>query len=444
MTTKANRLKTPVWCAFPVDGPALVRGRRAAAGELRDNNRPHDAFPAAFHNAVTRSEPNSTARLLRPLLLSSVLVHSAFVGSRVAVTLYAIKLQASAFDVGLLMALYGLLPMLFSVAVGRLIDRVGVLKPMIFSSSLLALFLLLPLAWPGMAALYLASALSGLTFTFYMISVQNTAGVIGKPSELTANFNKLSLCFSTSGFVGPMLAGFAIDSIGHRWTFLVLALCALPAAVTLVASKFAPPGPKPQDARNRKVSLAELLLDKRLQRVFIASGLLSIAWDAFAFAIPLYGSRIGMSASEIGIVLGAFAAATFCIRIFLPALSRRYKPWRLILVSMLCACACFLSLPLSTSFATLLPVAFALGLGLGMSQPMVLSLIHTAAPAGRAGEAVGVRATLVTFSQTAMPLMFGILGAALGMAPVFLSMALLLAGGSWYVRRTRVSDTPPA
>ena len=377
MTTKANRLETPVWCAFPVDGPALVRGRRAAAGELRDNNRPHDAFPAAFHNAVTRSEPNSTARLLRPLLLSSVLVHSAFVGSRVAVTLYAIKLQASAFDVGLLMALYGLLPMLFSVAVGRLIDRVGVLKPMIFSSSLLALFLLLPLAWPGMAALYLA-------------------------------------------------------------------LCALPASVTLVASKFAPPGPNPQDTRNRKVSLAELLLDKRLQRVFIASGLLSIAWDAFAFAIPLYGSRIGMSASEIGIVLGAFAAATFCIRIFLPALSRRYKPWRLILVSMLCACACFLSLPLSTSFATLLPVAFALGLGLGMSQPMVLSLIHTAAPAGRAGEAVGVRATLVTFSQTAMPLMFGILGAALGMAPVFLSMALLLAGGSWYVRRTRVSDTPPA
>ena len=90
------------------------------------------------------------------------------------------------------------------------------------------------------------------------------------------------------------------------------------------------------------------------------------------------------------------------------------------------------------------PVAFALGLGLGMSQPMVLSLIHTAAPAGRAGEAVGVRATLVNFSQTAMPLMFGVLGATLGMAPVFLSMAMLLAGGSWYVRRTRVREGQPS
>ena len=58
--------------------------------------------------------------------------------------------------------------------------------------------------------------------------------------------------------------------------------------------------------------------------------------------------------------------------------------------------------------------------------------------------AVGVRATLVTFSQTSMPLMFGALGATLGMTPVFLSMSLLLAAGAWYVRRTRVSDTPPA
>ena len=405
--------------------------------ELRDNTSHHDAFTAAFHKLVTHSESRSTARLLRPLLLSTMLVHSAFIGSRVAVMLTAIKLQASAFDVGLLMALYGLLPMVLSVAVGRMIDRVGVLRPMIVSSFLLALCLLLPFVWPGMAALYIASALSGLVFTFYMISVQNTAGVIGTPAELTANFNKLSLCFSTSGFIGPMLAGFAIDSLGHRWTFLVLALFALPAAATLVISKFAPPGPKPRDLRNRKASLAELLLDKRLQRVFIASGLLSVAWDAFALVIPLYGSRLGLSASVIGVILGAFAAATFSIRLFLPALSRRYKPWRLIFISMLCSCVCYALFPLSNSFATLLPLAFALGLGLGMSQPVVLSLIHTAAPEGRAGEAVGVRATLVTFSQTTMPLMFGALGATLGMAPVFLTMSLLLAAGSWYVRRSR-------
>jgi len=34
----------------------------------------------------------------------------------------------------------------------------------------------------------------------------------------------------------------------------------------------------------------------------------------FTFAIPIYGSRIGLSASSIGLVLGSFSVATFVIR----------------------------------------------------------------------------------------------------------------------------------
>jgi MFS family permease len=61
----------------------------------------------------------------------------------------------------------------------------------------------------------------------------------------------------------------------------------------------------------------------------------------------------------------------------------------------------------------LLALAFVLGLGLGMAQPMVMSLLYSAAPAGRVGEAVGMRTSLVNLSQTAMPLVFGALGSAL-------------------------------
>jgi MFS family permease len=82
-------------------------------------------------------------------------------------------------------------------------------------------------------------------------------------------------------------------------------------------------------------------------------------------------------------------------------------------------------------------VAFLLGLGLGMSQPMVMSLLHNTVPPGRAGEAVGVRMTLVNISQIAIPLLFGALGAWLGMLPVFWATSLLLSGGSWYAKRRR-------
>ena len=81
---------------------------------------------------------------------------------------------------------------------------------------------------------------------------------------------------------------------------------------------------------------------------------------------------------------------------------------------------------------------FTLGLGLGAPQPMMLTLLHESAPPGRAGEALGLRTTLINGSQTIMPLLFGAVGAALGMAPVFWAISgALLAGGVFanHVRR---------
>jgi hypothetical protein len=48
---------------------------------------------------------------------------------------------------------------------------------------------------------------------------------------------------------------------------------------------------------------------------------------------------------------------------------------------------------------------------------------------------VGVRTLLLNVSQARIPLMFGALGAALGMAPVVWSMAAALLAGAWYARR---------
>jgi MFS family permease len=82
-----------------------------------------------------------------------------------------------------------------------------------------------------------------------------------------------------------------------------------------------------------------------------------------------------------------------------------------------------------------LGLMFLLGLGLGSPQPMVLTLLHESAPEGRAGEALGLRTTLINGSQTVMPLLFGAVGAALGMMPVFWTMSAALILGSFYARR---------
>jgi hypothetical protein len=81
--------------------------------------------------------------------------------------------------------------------------------------------------------------------------------------------------------------------------------------------------------------------------------------------------------------------------------------------------------------------AFILGLGLGATQPSVMSLIYATAPAGRAGEAVGLRSVVLNASSTVLPLAFGGVGAAVGMTPVFWSMAGMLACGGWFARAQR-------
>jgi len=377
-------------------------------------------------------------RTLYLLIFITLLNHSVFAGTRVAVSLYALHLHATPFMVGVLMALYALLPMLFAVSMGRFSDRFGARMPMLTGSIALAAGTLIPYLWESLVALSVASVLIGSSFMMYHVAYQNIVGYLGRPEDRPVNFSLAALGFSISGFTGPMIAGFGIDWIGHAATFAALAVFPLVPIALLGFDRIRlPHAPAHGTAPDPGRRVADLLRHRELRPIFIASGLLATAWDMFTFAMPIYGSRIGLSASSIGLVFGSFSVATFVIRIFLPALSRRLTAWPLLTVSLATAGATFLLFPLLERAGLLMGLAFLLGLGLGMSQPMVMSLLHNTVPHGRVGEAVGVRMTLINMSQAGMPLLFGALGAALGIAPVFWATAVLLSAGSLYARRQR-------
>jgi len=79
--------------------------------------------------------------------------------------------------------------------------------------------------------------------------------------------------------------------------------------------------------------------------------------------------------------------------------------------------------------------AFALGLALGSAQPLTIVLTYNHAPAGRSGEALGMRIMANKLTQIAVPLAFGGFGAVLGAAPVFIATgAFLFAAGCLSVR----------
>ena len=92
-------------------------------------------------------------------------------------------------------------------------------------------------------------------------------------------------------------------------------------------------------------------------------------------------------------------------------------------------------IPLVNSVPLLMGVSFVLGIGLGGTQPIIMALLYEKAPPGRGAEAVGMRTLLLNITQAGIPMIFGALGAVLGMTPVFFAMGAALLWGAWYARR---------
>jgi predicted MFS family arabinose efflux permease len=360
--------------------------------------------------------------------------HSGFGGSRVAISLYALELGVNQFTVGILMALYALSPMLLAVTIGRLADRVGPRLPMLVGSLGVGIALLLPPLFPGVETLYVVALLLGSTFPLFFVTVHGITGDIGAPEDRARNYAMVSLGFSAAGFIGPFSAGLAIDHIGHLPAFMVLAAFTV-APVLLLWLK---PGFLPKrapHAAQRGTSALDLWRIPRLRNTFLASGILSAAWDLFQFYLPVYGHQIGLSASAIGAILAVFALATFTIRLGLPRLSRSYREGTIITAAFFVAAFAFALFPFFQHAVALAACAFVLGLGLGCGQPMSMSLIYVLSPPGRAAESSGLRVMVNNVMHLVVPVAFGSLGTAFGYMPVFLCNTAMLIGAGELIRR---------
>ena len=362
-----------------------------------------------------------------------MLGHLAFVGARMTTSLFALELGASEFTVGLLMALFALLPMLLSVSAGRLIDRAGPRRPLLASFVVLALGTALPFAFPFLEILFVSTTLVGTSFMLVHIAMNSVFGAHGTPEQRAVNFSWLALGFSISNSIGPLVAGYSIEGLGHAPAFLILG--AFPVAAFVLLGTRKQPLPRPETgAPGKRSGLLDLLRIPALRNTFTVSLLLAMGWDLYTFLIPLYGARIGLAAGTIGLIMSTFAVATFTVRLVMPLLVKRVRQWLVITSAMTVSGTAYLLFPFVKTVPLLVALSFMLGLGLGCAQPIIMSLLYEASPPGRQGEAVGLRTSLLNGSHTLIPLGSGALSVAFGMAPVFWLLAAFLLGGAWFAR----------
>lgn len=356
-------------------------------------------------------------------------------GGRVAVTLLALKLDASPLVVGTLLATYSAIPALLSIPLGRLVDRIGVTAPVTTGLVSVCIALLLAAASPTLPVLYAVALLIGAGIIATSIALGNAVGVASEPSQRTRNFALYTIGISASNAVGPMIVGFAIDGLGFRGGFLLMALLGAVALVVFWLYRRSFPPPRPKAASRQRQNPLQLLADRQLRPVYIASISVSIIWDVYQFIAPVWGTRLGLSASAIGVLLGSFSAATFFVRAILPLLSARFSEWALISATIFTAGVGFAMIPLASTFGPLVMTSILLGAGFGFGFPMILSVSFAASPKGREAEVSGIRYALSAVVHFFVPLLIGALTTVLGIAAVAWAASAVMFGGSWNARQ---------
>lgn len=354
-------------------------------------------------------------------------------GGRVLLALYALKLGAEPFAVGALAAAFSAFPMMLSWLAGRLSDRFDARWLLMFGAGGTASGMLVPYLFPSLPALYLAAAIVGVSLTVHAVTVQNLVGMLGKADEHARDFSNFTMVAAVATALGPTVSGFSIDHLGFGFACLNLVSFSLLGFVLLAAKGGVLPriGAKSGSSGSFK----DMLRDRKVLKVLVTSTLVQLSVEIFQFYTPIYGHGIGLSASAIGIILAMFAAASFAMRIILPWLIARFDEETVLSYAFFFGAASFALMPFFRSVALLCFFAFLFGLGMGCGAPITMMMTYSQSPAGRSGEALGMRFTANHVARVVGPLVFGSIGSAFGLFPVFWGSAVMMAFGGLISRR---------
>lgn len=357
-------------------------------------------------------------------------LHACMAATRVAATLAVLGQGFPEWTVGALLSLYGLAPIVLSLWAGRMADRHGFHRPVALSVIGGLVGAVLPVLTQHIAALAVSGLLTGGAVAFAAVAIQREAGQMARdPDDLKRVFSWVALGPALSNAFAPVIAGLLIDHAGYRWAFAFGALLPLLAAwAAWQVPRAAPVQAVGSASAAAQGSVMELWRAPVLRNLLLVNVAMAASWDAHSFTVPVVGHARELSASAIGLVLGAFAVAATLIRLVITAFAHRIDEQRALSAAISLATVALLAYAWLPGALGMMAGSAVLGLALGSVQPMVLSMLHQAAPPGRQGQALGLRMLFTNAATIAMPVGFGFLAAATtSAAPMWFMAAVLLA-----------------
>jgi len=374
-------------------------------------------------------------RQLYIFYICQTIFSTVLLGSRPIISLYSHSLGANEAVIGLLVSVFAFIPMIFAIRVGKWLDVFGARKLTIIGGLGMGLAFVAPFIFQTILSLFVSQLIIGISHLAVLVSLQKTVGNHpGDRDKLMATF---SLCGSLGDLIGPLISGYIFQYFGVKYYFglaVFLVLIAVGLANTVKNDKWSMKKTLEQNMRSNKESTWKLLKHKNLRKAVIISGLVLYSKDLFVAYFPIYGSQIGLAASEIGLLLSIMATAAFTVRAVQFKLVHKFGRGKVILFTLFVSGVSFILIPFITKIILLGVLVIILGAGLGLGQPISLVYALNASPADRQGEVLGLRLTFNRGSQFVAPFIFGSVGTFFGLSPVFWLSGLVLMIGAKYTQ----------
>ncbi len=386
---------------------------------------------------MSRAGPAAAPRSALLMVITTLVgLHACMAATRVAASLAVLKQGHPDWVLGVLLSLYAVAPIVLSLWAGRLADRFGFHRPVTWAVGMAIVGAALPVLTQHLAALAVSGLLTGGAVSVAAVAIQREAGLMARDaSDLKRVFSWVALGPALSNTLAPVIAGLLIDHVGFRAAFAfgaVLPLLAVAAAWRVPRQPALPAGEVHRPAPGHAFELLRLPVLRNLLLVNVA---MAAAWDAHSFTVPVVGHARELSASAIGLVLGAFAIAATVVRLAISTWADRIDDRRALLAAMTLASAVLLVYPWLPGAAGMMVGSALLGLALGSVQPMVLSTLLQAAPPERQGQALALRMVFTNVATIAMPAGFGLLTVLTTHAAPMWLMAAMLIAARWPAHR---------
>ena len=373
--------------------------------------------------------PSDLRRSVFRLVATQVCLHSAMTGFRMGAPLMALKQGYSPLAVGCLLALFAVSVVFLALPAGRLADRHGLHVPMRLAVLIASLGLGLSVLWPYFWVLCVSALMVGGASGLAVIALQRHAGRLAHgPTELREVFSWLAIGPSLSNFVGPLLVGVLIDGVSFQAAFLAMATLPWLAWWLVRQVDRMPTIPSPDQAL--APSSWAMFREPAFRRLMLINWVLSSCWDVHTFLVPVIGHERGLSATVIGAILGSFAVAATLIRLVMPWMASRLQEGRVVGSAMIATSVLFVLYPMAHSAWLMAGLSVLLGFALGSVQPMIMSTLHQITPHAQHGQALALRSMAINASSVLMPLLFGTVGAWVGVGVVFWAVAGVVGGGA--------------